>query len=382
MHQSSPPVSSAVSSTVSSTPEPAAARVMPSTAVLAAAMTSAVLAASPVALAGPADTWTLGLDEKASSATTSTALTADLAGFLIGDFDEETNPDGTLTRPGIFGGSGNQPVDLSVGVGVNGGSSADLGGEFMMSVSDAGVISLEGVELDLLGGAPAVLPLELDLLFQVFRTFNPDSLFPGGIPITLPFGDATLETLLASQGAPAIGTLTETPDAGVFDVAIVVPLVLVGEVTVLGTPVPLPPTLLPIPLTGTLTLDGPEARLNVAATLDVNEVDEGPFKGVGLTDLPFALPTVLPPGSTANVLISADLQEVGLAQSVSLALVATGTLDPGVLGDVTGDGLVDFADLLAVLANFGACEGCPEDIDGSGAVDFGDVLTVLGNWTG
>ena len=35
-------------------------------------------------------------------------------GALIGNYDEEANPQGTLTRPGLFGGSGNQPISTSL----------------------------------------------------------------------------------------------------------------------------------------------------------------------------------------------------------------------------------------------------------------------------
>jgi hypothetical protein len=49
-------------------------------------------------------------------------------------------------------------------------------------------------------------------------------------------------------------------------------------------------------------------------------------------------------------------------------------------GDVDGDGDVDFADLLAVLAAWGPCSACPEDVDDDGAVGFGDLLMVLANW--
>ena len=45
------------------------------------------------------------------------------------------------------------------------------------------------------------------------------------------------------------------------------------------------------------------------------------------------------------------------------------------------DGDVDFDDLLDVLAAWGKCQGCPADLDGSGVVDFGDVLILLANWT-
>lgn len=48
--------------------------------------------------------------------------------------------------------------------------------------------------------------------------------------------------------------------------------------------------------------------------------------------------------------------------------------------DVTGDGVVGFADVLTLLALWGPCQGCPEDVDGSGEVGFGDVLIVLAGW--
>jgi len=48
--------------------------------------------------------------------------------------------------------------------------------------------------------------------------------------------------------------------------------------------------------------------------------------------------------------------------------------------DVDGDGTVSVADLLAVLAAWGSCQGCPEDIDGDGAVSFADLLAVIGAW--
>jgi len=48
--------------------------------------------------------------------------------------------------------------------------------------------------------------------------------------------------------------------------------------------------------------------------------------------------------------------------------------------DVTGDGVVDTADLLAVLAAWGPCEGCPEDINGDGIVSTEDLLILLAAW--
>ncbi|NNM25975.1 MAG: hypothetical protein HKO59_08325, partial [Phycisphaerales bacterium] len=51
-------------------------------------------------------------------------------------------------------------------------------------------------------------------------------------------------------------------------------------------------------------------------------------------------------------------------------------------GDVDGDGVVSFTDLLAVLAAWGPCAApCAADLDGDGVVDFVDLLVVLANWS-
>lgn len=63
----------------------------------------------------------------------------------------------------------------------------------------------------------------------------------------------------------------------------------------------------------------------------------------------------------------------------------TGTLTVSCInplpGDLDGDGTVGVADLMLLLAHFGACpETCPEDIDGDGLVGIADLLVVLSNW--
>ena len=55
-------------------------------------------------------------------------------------------------------------------------------------------------------------------------------------------------------------------------------------------------------------------------------------------------------------------------------------LEPTVPGDVTGDGVVDFNDVLALLSAWGPCSGCPEDLDGDGDVGFSDLILVLSNY--
>ncbi|MHC5113325.1 MAG: S8 family serine peptidase [Planctomycetota bacterium] len=56
--------------------------------------------------------------------------------------------------------------------------------------------------------------------------------------------------------------------------------------------------------------------------------------------------------------------------------------DAGIPGDVNGDGVVNFGDILAVIGAWGACPGCPADVNGDDVVNFADILVVIGNWTG
>ena len=56
------------------------------------------------------------------------------------------------------------------------------------------------------------------------------------------------------------------------------------------------------------------------------------------------------------------------------------SLDSSCPADVDGDDSIGFADVLAVLADWG-CDSCPaSDVDGDGLVGFSDVLGVIANW--
>jgi glucose/arabinose dehydrogenase len=50
------------------------------------------------------------------------------------------------------------------------------------------------------------------------------------------------------------------------------------------------------------------------------------------------------------------------------------------VGDTGGDGLLGFPDLLSLLANWGACDGCPEDLDDDGNVGMSDLRILLAAW--
>ena len=54
-----------------------------------------------------------------------------------------------------------------------------------------------------------------------------------------------------------------------------------------------------------------------------------------------------------------------------------------VIGDITGDGVVDVADLITLLANWGECPplDCLADLNFDGVVDVADLILLLSNWS-
>lgn len=74
-----------------------------------------------------------------------------------------------------------------------------------------------------------------------------------------------------------------------------------------------------------------------------------------------------------------DPDVFGVGRMAVGAAVAFGP-DAPALGDVNGDGNVDFLDLSRILAEWGLVHSSA-DFDGSGTVDLGDLLGVLGNWS-
>ena len=54
-------------------------------------------------------------------------------------------------------------------------------------------------------------------------------------------------------------------------------------------------------------------------------------------------------------------------------------------GDVTGNGVVDVDDLIAVVNAWGACPvpppSCDADLTGNGVVDVDDLLEVINHWS-
>ncbi len=262
---------------------------------------------------------------------TSVDVKAPASGTLIGDYVTATNPTGTRTKPGIFGSfaaTENVACPVSIGVGVSGATSLTTGGTFRLDVDVAGgVATLSNYITTRLTGGTGLKATGTFVTTTGFRTRTPDSTYvpTGSGGINIPLGDASITALTLTQGGPSVGTLTPTGAntyhvvvATVVDVMATV-LALNGTYDVTGTPTPLV-------LDGTLTvLAGGLASFTATSDLAANQSNTTPQI---LPEFAYGLPTILPPGGTANVLMDLTVNGVTAAVNGSVNTVASGAALP------------------------------------------------------
>jgi hypothetical protein len=264
--------------------------------------------------------------EPASQIELTSDVSLALPGTLIGNHDPVTNPTGTQTRPGLVGGSGNQPVDTDITVLVDFAFQGSPSGAFDLELEvGAHTPSVDGLALDLLGAAPGQGGLTLELLFETFRTFDPDSVYLGGFPLPLPLGNIEVTDVVLAQTGGASGALVPDPmlpDTYAWLVA--VPAEVSFTVSVLGGTTPVGPVPLVLPLGGTLVKSGAAVQIAAAAQQTLQQTIPDPLPGQAIEDLPLDLPTILPPGQTAHLLFNAVFGELGIDFALDLALAGSG----------------------------------------------------------
>jgi hypothetical protein len=85
-------------------------------------------------------------------------------------------------------------------------------------------------------------------------------------------------------------------------------------------------------------------------------------------------------GGPAALETGDDAQDLILLQTLTFPGVHDCEAKIACPWDLNRDGDVGFADLLAVLSDWGPCAGCPADFDGNNDVGFADLLKVLSEW--
>ncbi|MBX3361877.1 MAG: hypothetical protein KF912_05490 [Phycisphaeraceae bacterium] len=310
------------------------------------------------------------------------SIFAPSTGTLIGNYDATTNPTGTRTLPGIFGGSGNNPIPISLDVNVGEESETSPGGVLtLLANTGAGTFAISELWIDLLNEVVIEAPISATITYSTFRTVSPTFLYPGGIPITIPIGNAQITVLTATLGAgDSVGTLTPNVD-GSYTLAGVAWLDVTFDATVLDQPGQGGTFAIAAPIGGTLTPTVDGAMLTLGISLSNSSEIPGPFPAV--ENVPLDLPT-LDPNTPAKVLLTLEFQRIDVTIASEVEGVAAG---PRVcLGDFNRDGSADILDFLDFFDAFGGCQlqtsPCPDplrdaDVNSDGLVDILDLLDFM-----
>jgi hypothetical protein len=316
------------------------------------------------------------IDPSKSLSVFSQTFVTPLAGTLIGNYDAKTNPGGTLTRLGLFGGSGNMPIPYTGTISISAGAESSPQGRFRLDWTKGDeTAEIRDLEIDVLGKSTGVVEQTFTINYATFRTINPSGFFPGGFPIAIPLGEAVLERLEIRQTKPALLVILPAGGAVAFSGAIPVESYAVAtqgdQVFEIG------PTPGLLPFSGTLV----PTRTGYRLTADSESSDS--FSETFEQELP---PTPLPlptlNGETANLILNGTITGANGTSESDLSIVADGVekSGPSVPGDLDGNGVVDGADLAILLTDWGQ-SGVPADLNGDGIVDGGDLAVLLSNWS-
>jgi len=325
------------------------------------------------------------VDTNVSVANIDSQVVFDSSGTLIGDYDPKSNPDGTQTRSGFFGGSGNNPIDTSLTLTADSSLDSNPSGSFDFSVDfDLGFIELNGLNIDVINGQSGATDLSVTLFYSTFHTVSPSFLYPGGVPITLPLGQlGGISAAALTQTAPGAGVITSTENPTIYDFVLAVPaqLDMVINQSLPGTdPTDIPIDALPIvlPVAGQLEVISDDVIV-VTMTLQPDPIMvETPIEGATLPDIPFELPTL---GSdTASVIFSSIPNSISLDAMLDLSIVSTGNATT-CAADLNSDGDLNFFDVSAFLGAFAAMDPI-SDFDSNGEFNFFDVSSFLAAFAG
>lgn len=284
---------------------------------------AAALALAPAAFA---QTFQFSLDSQASTTLINLDVSLPLPGTAIGSYDAATNPTGTITCTSVFGTCNNTSFPINSTLLSEPQLAGQPGGTFQANVdTSAGTITISGLAVSPTGRQASTSDLTLELNYPTFRTRQPTSFFPGGFTLPLPLGQSTIDNVLIVQSAPAAGTVAASRTPGLWNVNIVVPTSLSLDLDLLGNAQSVGPVPFALPLVGTLDLASTPPRLVVTVDQTGNQTIPNPQPGTVIEDVAFAVPTVLPSGGTANLVLDLIPGDLTLGVLTDLDWAANGT---------------------------------------------------------
>jgi hypothetical protein len=340
----------------------------------------AVTAAVTFGLFGSASAQDFVVDPGTAASNLSLAIELPFDGTLIGDYDAKANPTGTQTRPGLFGGSGNNPIGYSatLTLGVPGTTSSPTGGiSIDTTLAPIGLVGVDAFQVDLLAGSTTSVGTELLLVYETFNTVNPFSIYPGGFEIPVPLAGAEIRSSELSLTLPTV--LVGIPVGDELSLTGSIPVLWSIEID-FGLDLGVQAIDLPVnlPITAMLAGDGENQTFSVQAdfsTLLELAIDLPPFESIAI-----GLPTIPPSANEANLLFGGSVTAIRLDIALGLDIVGVPGFIPAP-ADVNEDGIVNSADLGLVIGAWGVCDGCREDISGDGFVNAIDIGLLIAGWS-
>ena len=311
----------------------------------------------------------------ASTYTQQTNIQLPLAGSWIGNYVAVTNETGTRTIPGLFGGSGNTAIPFSSTVKPKVSiTNTHPTGTFQFGFNAAtGAVDVSNLLVDTLAGQTGTISTSMLLTYSTFRTVQPSSTFIGLTNVDVPVDSGSLTTATAAQSGAAIGVATPNTD-GTFAFAVTVPVTISVAGTALGQPFT-STSPAAMALTGTFSIVGNAISLTSQGA--INETVPVPA-APPLVSAPFDLPTILPAGQVAHLLISGTFADGSSTTVGSSSLVINGVPVP-IIGDINGDGVVNGFDLGLLLSGWG--QPGPTDLNNDGITNGFDLGVLLTNWS-
>ncbi len=273
-------------------------------------------------------TYDFALYPAASTVNVALDVSAKTSGEMIGDYDVKDNPAGTRTKPGLFGSFGsdeNVPIPVALDPHATGDVVAAMVGSFRLAIDfDAWTVTLTQLAGQFVHDGPIEIATEAGISFSSFRTRSPSSSYIGA-SLNLPLGQAEVTSLSATQTPEAaVGALTALPD-GRYAFAVSPLVVISADVEFAGTAMQAPTSPVPLPLSGIVRIDGQAAELSAAVDLAID--DTRPADTV-IPPFDYGLPTILPPGETANLVFSLSMEEISMKLSGPVSMVAAGSPIP------------------------------------------------------
>jgi hypothetical protein len=322
---------------------------------------------------GSRTTYECSIDSQSSHLSIDLGLSFPLDGTLIGDYDADTNPGGTRTVPGLFGGSGNNPIPFSAGLG----GSIHLDGmpqsSMQLVIGNGPLAWVRDLSFDLLETQTAGVDLDVSIQFSTFRTFQPNSLYVGGIPLSIPVPVVEVTTIAFQQGPMADAVAIPIGPDRRWLTALVP-----GEITLVGSMLGEPMT---FSAPFTVLLVGEMVWSRGGFTLAFSIADSGefsiPLPSIPLPPIPLELPTIAPPGNTAGLIVTVALEGIGGNAAVDAEFVGAGQPTFSI-ADLNKDGLVDGLDLSELLGEWGA-QGIA-DLNEDDIVNGADMMIMMSLW--